>query len=176
MNKNPLIFGVTGWKNSGKTRMVAALVSEFTSRGKKVSTIKHAHHSFDIDHENTDSWKHRKAGAGEVALVSRNRWALMHELVNEDEPDLTAIIHKLAPCDMIIIEGYKKEGHFKIELIREGASRDKPLWPDDPSIMALVSDTAVADCDLPIFSSNAISEIADFITSLNDLLIRKEDH
>ena len=89
------IFGVTGWKNSGKTRMVANLVSEFTGRGLKVSTVKHAHHTFDVDQEGRDSWQHRQAGACEVALVSRNRWALMHELRGEEEPSLDEILERL---------------------------------------------------------------------------------
>lgn len=160
-------IGVTGWKNSGKTRMVAALVSEFTNRGKTVSTIKHAHHSFDIDHEGTDSWQHRKAGAGEVALVSRNRWALMHELKNEEEPPLVEILSKLAPCDLVIIEGFKREGHQKIELIREGATSGEPLWPQDPSIIAVVTEDPVSACPLPIFSPSDITGIANFIDSLD---------
>lgn len=161
----PKIIGVTGWKNSGKTTMVASLVSEFKNRGIKVSTIKHAHHSFDIDHEGTDSWKHRQAGAGEVALVSKNRWALMHELTDEDEPPLGDIISKLAPCDLIIIEGFKREGHSKIELIRNTSTSDKPLWVDDPAIIAIVSDDPVPNCTLPVFPADAIGEIADFINA-----------
>ena len=99
MNIEQKIFGVTGWKNSGKTHLVSSLVSEFTNRGLKVSTVKHAHHAFDIDHEGTDSWKHRKSGAGEVALVSSRRWAVMHELTNEKEPPLNEVLQKLSPCD-----------------------------------------------------------------------------
>lgn len=163
MSRNHKIFGVTGWKNSGKTHLVASLVSELTSRGLKVSTVKHAHHSFDIDHVNTDSWKHRKAGASEVALVSKNRWALMHELENEDEPPLNQILEKLSPCDLVIIEGYKREGHQKIELIRKETLKDKPLWPDDPSIIAIGSKDPITDCPHPIFDPDNIPAIADFI-------------
>lgn len=143
--------------------MVAALVSEFSARGLKVSTIKHAHHSFDIDHEGTDSWQHRKAGAGEVALVSKNRWALMHELKDEDEPPLSEILTKLLPCDIILIEGFKREGHPKIELIRKEAAKDAPLWPDDNSIKAIISSDPVSQTKLPVFQPNDISEIANFI-------------
>lgn len=156
-------FGVTGWKNSGKTRMVARLVREFVERDLKVSTIKHAHHSFDVDHEGTDSWQHRRAGAGEVALVSRNRWALMHELENEDEPSVSEILAKLGPCDLVMIEGFKREDHPKIELFRETATSDKPLWPDDPSIVAIVSDEPVENCPLPRFTHDEIGTIADFV-------------
>ena len=125
------IFGVTGWKNSGKTRMVAALVSEFDRRGFTVSTVKHAHHSFDIDREGTDSWQHRKAGTKETLLVSRVRWALMHELQDEEEPPMETLLEMLAPCDLVLIEGYKRENHDKIEVIRSESLIDKPRWPED---------------------------------------------
>ena len=157
------IFGITGWKNSGKTNMVERLVTEFVRRGLKVATVKHAHHAFDIDHEGTDSWKHRKAGAAEVALVSRNRWALMHELEGEDEPPLDAILQKLAPCDLVLIEGYKREGHSKIEMIRKEAVKDTPLWPQDASIVAICSADPLAECALPQLDPNIIEPIADFI-------------
>ncbi|MCB1386191.1 MAG: molybdopterin-guanine dinucleotide biosynthesis protein B [Nitratireductor sp.] len=166
------IFGVTGWKNSGKTRMVACLVAEFSARGLRVSTVKHAHHSFDIDQEGRDSWQHRQAGASEVALVSRNRWALMHELRGEDEPELDSILDRLSPCDLVIVEGYKREAHPKIEMIRSGntpapsaeATRSNPpLWPDDPAIVMIGSAGKIEDCPLPRFDPDAIAAIADFI-------------
>ena len=169
MTNKPVIFGVTGWKNSGKTRMVAALVRELSARGMKVSTVKHAHHTFDIDHEGTDSWQHRKAGASEVALVSRNRSAIMHELQNEEEPSLADILAKLAPCDVIIIEGFKREGHAKIEMIREGASKNAPLWPDDPSIIAIGSDQDKGNFPLPVFHPDNVSAIADFF--INKMIV-----
>jgi len=159
------VFGITGWKNSGKTRMVASLIREFRGRGLKVSTVKHAHHSFDIDHENTDSFEHRRAGAGEVALVSKNRWAIMHELENQSEPPLAEILEKLAPCDLVLIEGFKREGHMKIEMIRPGTTKDDPLWPDDPSIIAIGSDYPPENCPLPSFSPQNVAEIADFISA-----------
>lgn len=157
------VFGVTGWKNSGKTRMVAALVAEFTGRGLNVSTIKHAHHSFDVDREGTDSWQHRQAGAGEVALVSRNRWVIMHELADEDEPPMAEILERMTPCDLIIIEGFKREGHPKIEMIREETRRDAPLWPEDDTIRLIGSADEQADCPLPIFHPDNVGAIADFI-------------
>ncbi len=164
------IFGVTGWKNSGKTRMVSKLVAEFSRRGLKVSTIKHAHHSFDVDRVGTDSWQHREAGASEVALVSRNRWALMHELHNEEEPPLAEILKRLSPCDLIIIEGFKREGHPKIEVIRKETLKDKPLWPEDNSIRLIGSDDEINDnCPLPVYSPDDVGGIADFITDLLNL-------
>ena len=173
---NPPVFGVTGWKNSGKTRMVAALVAEFSRRGLKVSTIKHAHHSFDVDREGTDSWQHRQAGANEVALVSRNRWALMHELQDEDEPPLNDILPRLSPCDLVIIEGYKREGHPKIEMIRQSTLRDEPLWPNDSSIRMIASDDAISDCPLPVISPQEIAKIADFILDHLALKAGRHDH
>lgn len=161
------IFGITGWKNSGKTQLVTSLVSELTERGFNVSTVKHAHHSFDIDHEGTDSYRHRKSGAGEVALVSRNRWALMHELKGEAEPPLEEVLAMLKPCDLVIIEGYKRECHPKIEVHRKGATKDEPLWPNDPSIVAVATDHQSLDNAPTLLDLNNIPAIADFIlTSL----------
>jgi len=161
------IFGVTGCKNSGKTRMVANLVSEFTGRGLKVSTVKHAHHTFDVDQEGRDSWQHRHAGASEVALVSRNRWALMHELRGEEEPSLDDILERLSPCDLVIIEGYKREDHPKVEMIRDtGEPRpasNPMLWQEDPTIVVIGSAAPVDDCPLPRLDPEKVSEIADFI-------------
>jgi len=159
------LFGITGWKNSGKTHLVANLISEFKKRGLTVSTIKHAHHSFDIDHENTDTWQHRKAGAGEVAIVSKNRWALMHEIQNAPEPKLQEIVQKLAPCDIVLIEGYKSETHPKIETIRSNSSDNIPLWQTNNTIIAIASDTALDNCNKPIFMQDNIPQIADFILS-----------
>jgi molybdopterin-guanine dinucleotide biosynthesis adapter protein len=113
MNK---VIGVAGFKNAGKTTLVEKLVVELTGRGWRVSTVKHAHHSFDIDHEGRDSFRHRKAGASEVAVVSRHRWAIIHESRAEEEPPLADILAKLAPCDLVIVEGYKRDFHDKIEV------------------------------------------------------------
>jgi len=157
------IFGVTGWKNSGKTTLVAALVTEFGRRGLTVSTVKHAHHSFDIDREGTDSWKHRKAGTKETLLVSSVRWALMHEFHEEDEPPMEVLLDKLAPCDIVLIEGYKREDHDKIEIIRGESGKDAPRWPDDETIVAIAAKTQPQGCTLPCFSPDDIAGIADFI-------------
>ena len=121
------VFGITGWKNSGKTTLTERLVAELTRRGWKVSTVKHAHHDFDIDKEGTDSFRHRQAGASEVAIVSGRRWALMHELRGEDEPPLDVVLARLAPCDLVLVEGYKRESHKKIETRRADAKDTAPL-------------------------------------------------
>ncbi|MTI42102.1 molybdopterin guanine dinucleotide biosynthesis accessory protein MobB [Roseibium hamelinense] len=157
------VFGITGWKNSGKTQLVTELVAEFTRRGFKVSTVKHAHHNFDIDRPGADSYRHREAGASEVALVSGRRWALMHELREEDEPPLDAILARLAPCDLVIIEGYKREGHPKIEARRLEARKQEPLAPGDPHILAIAADHAISGETLPVFDLNDIPGMADFI-------------
>jgi molybdopterin-guanine dinucleotide biosynthesis protein B len=157
------VFGITGWKNSGKTGLTERLVTELTRRGWKVSTVKHAHHDFDIDKEGTDSFRHRKAGASEVAIVSGRRWALMHELRGEDEPALDEVLARLAPCDLVLVEGYKREGHKKIETRRTDAKDTAPLRAGDPTIMAIAADHAVADNTLPVFDLDDVASIADFI-------------
>jgi molybdopterin-guanine dinucleotide biosynthesis protein B len=157
------VFGITGWKNSGKTTLTERLVAELSRRGWRVSTVKHAHHDFDIDKKGTDSFRHRQAGAGEVAIVSGRRWALMHELRGEREPPLGDILPRLAPCDLVLVEGYKREGHPKIEARRKEASERLPLAETDPRIVAIAADHPVADRRLPVFSLDDIGPIADFI-------------
>jgi molybdopterin-guanine dinucleotide biosynthesis protein B len=163
------VFGVTGWKNSGKTQLVTGLVAEFTRRGYRVSTVKHAHHRFDIDKPETDSYRHREAGASEVALVSGNRWALMHELRDEQEPKLEEILARIAPCDLVLIEGYKREDHPKIEARRLESRNSEPLSPGDPAIIAIAADHQVTGTELPVFDLDDIGTMADFIAARTDL-------
>jgi len=163
MTASRRIIGLVGWKNSGKTRMVAALVAELTGRGWKVSTVKHAHHAFDIDKPGADSWQHRQAGASEVAIVSERRWALMHEMTaDETEPPLDEIVARLSPCDLVLVEGYKRGDHDKIEIRRAASETATPLAPGDTNIVAVIGDAGQSD-GLPVFSADAISDIADFI-------------
>lgn len=157
------VFGITGWKNSGKTTLTEALVAELCRRGRRVATVKHAHHDFDIDKQGTDSFRHRQAGAGEVAIVSGRRWALMHELRGEDEPALETILTRLAPCDIVLVEGYKREHHLKIETRRLGAANREALSAGDPNIVAIAADHPLPDEPLPVFPLDDISSIADFI-------------
>ncbi|WP_415401935.1 molybdopterin-guanine dinucleotide biosynthesis protein B [Tateyamaria sp. SN3-11] len=155
------LYGVVGWKNAGKTGLMERLVTEITGRGHRVSTVKHAHHSFDVDHAGKDSYRHRVAGATEVLLASRNRFALMHELRDEDEPTLAELLSKLAPVDLVLVEGYKRDTHPKVEAHR--AVTGNPLIaPDDPTIRAVASDTALT-LDRPVFDLNDTAAIADFI-------------
>lgn len=160
---NQKLFGITGWKNSGKTTMTERLVTCLTARGYRIATIKHAHHDFDIDHEGTDSWRHRKAGAAEVAIVSSRRYAIMHENMGEKEPSLWEIAAKLEPSDLVLVEGYKLETHKKIELRRSGSHGGPPLSADDPSIVAIASDQPQPQETAPVFDINDIEKIADFI-------------
>lgn len=155
------VFGITGWKNSGKTGLMERLVAEITARGFTVSTLKHAHHSFDVDHQGKDSYRHREAGASQVILSSGNRWALMSELRGAPEPLLSDLLSKLDPVDLVLIEGYKRETHDKIEAHR--AATGQPLIaPDDPTIVAIASDAA-PKADVPLLDLDATGEIADFI-------------
>jgi len=157
------VFGVTGWKNSGKTTLTCKLVEEFTRRGFRVATIKHAHHEFDIDQEGTDSHRHRQAGASEVAIASGRRWAIMHELGEAEEPSLDDMLAKLSPCDLVLIEGYKRGNHPKVEARRlEALDRDR-LSASDANIRAVAADHAVGDETIPVFSLDDISGIADMI-------------
>ena len=162
------VFGVTGWKNSGKTGLVERLVGEFISRGLSVSTVKHAHHTFDVDHPGRDSYRHRAAGAKEVLLVSKNRWAIMHELRDEDEPELSEILKKVEKVDLVIIEGCKRDRHPKIEAFREETGTSA-IARKDESIVAVAADTPLTDLKIPVFDLNNTSEIADFISGFLDL-------
>jgi len=158
------IFGIAGWKNSGKTGLMVRLVAEFTRRGYRVSTIKHAHHDFDIDKVGADSFRHREAGAHEVTIVSGTRFAIMHELRGAPEPSFEEIVARIAPCDLILIEGYKREPIPKIEARRSEAANRQPLAPQDPHIIAIAADHTVEDAGaLAVFDLDDTPAIADFI-------------
>lgn len=158
------VWGVVGWKNSGKTGLMERLVAEFTSRGLKVSTLKHAHHSFDIDQQGKDSHRHRVAGATEVLLASRNRWALMHELRDEDEPTLDDLLAKLMPVDLVLVEGYKRDRHPKVEAHR-AETRNPLIAPDDETVRAIASDSGAMAEGRKTFDLNDTRGIADFIAT-----------
>jgi molybdopterin molybdotransferase len=156
------IFGVVGWKNSGKTGLVERLVRDITTRGFSVSTLKHAHHGFDVDHEGKDSYRHRQAGAHEVLLASRKRWALMHELRPAPEPELADLLAHLSPCDLVLIEGYKRDTHPKIEACRQVTGQ--PLIArDDASVAAVACDYSPDGLSVPCFDLDDTGAIADFI-------------
>lgn len=153
---------MTGWKNTGKTGLMERLVADITARGLTVSTIKHAHHTVDIDQPGRDSHRHRQAGAHEVLLASANRWALMHELRGTGEPPVEALLAKLAPVDLVLIEGYKKAAHPKVETHRAEAGR--PLMArEDPTIRAVASDVALPGLAVPLFDLDDTIGIAEFV-------------
>ncbi len=155
------LYGVTGWKNAGKTGLMERLVAEISGRGYSVSTVKHAHHAFDVDQKGTDSHRHRMAGAREVMLASGQRVALMQELRGAEEPNLDALLARLTRVDLVLVEGYKRERHPKIEAFR--AEAGNPLIATgDSAIRAVASDTPM-NLDRPVFDLNDTQGIADFI-------------
>lgn len=156
------LYGITGWKDQGKTTLVERLVAHFTAQGLRVSTIKHAHHAFDVDQEGRDSFRHRVAGASEVLLASRKRFALMHELRGEAEWELDQLVKKLAPVDLVLVEGYKNSPHPKLEVFREAKGR-APLALSNSSIRAVIGDTSGFDLTLPQFDLDDIAGITAFI-------------
>lgn len=161
----PPVIGIAGWKNSGKTTLTVRLVEEFSRRGLKVATIKHAHHAFQVDEGETDSARHRRAGARQVAVVSRSRWALISELEGEQEPGLAEVIGWLEPCDLVIVEGYKAEPIPKIEVRRRASFPGRPLAGSDPHVVAIAADHPVEAAAVPVFSLDDIGGIADFLSS-----------
>lgn len=154
------LLGLTGWSGSGKTVLLTALIPLFRARGLSVSTIKHAHHGFDLDQPGKDSWRHRQAGATEVLIGSARRWALMHELDGK-EPELPELLARLSPVDLVLVEGFKANPHPKIEVFRPAHGKE-PLWPGRTDIVAVAADTALADCPNPVLPLNNPDTIADW--------------
>ena len=158
------VWGVVGWKNSGKTGLMERLVTEFVRRGHTVSTVKHAHHVFDVDQPGKDSYRHREAGAVEVLLSSRKRFALMHEHRGDAEPELEELLAKLAPVDLVLVEGYKRDRHPKIEAHR-AETRNGLIAAEDPTIRAVASDSGAEAEGRPTFHLDDTAAIADFIAA-----------
>ena len=161
------IFGFAGWSGSGKTVLIEKLVPLLTARGLKVSLIKHAHHEFDVDVPGKDSHRHRQAGCQEVLIASSRRWALMHELRESPEPRLAELIEKISPCDLLLVEGYKRESIPKLEIHR-AANEKAPIHVFDSDVVAIASDTRFAS-DLPQFDLDDAPAIADFICRFHGL-------
>ncbi len=156
------VLGLAGWKNSGKTALMVRLVTLLTSRGLRVSTVKHADHNFDVDQPGKDSYRHRAAGATEVVVSSAKRWALMHELREESEPDLTELLEHMSDVDLVLVEGFKKLSHDKVEVFR--AEIGKPLMArEDPHIVAVASDDPLPDIEIPVLPLDDAEAVADFI-------------
>ncbi len=158
------VYGITGWKNCGKTGLTERLVAEFSVRGLSVATIKHAHQSADIDQSGTDSHRHRIAGAGQVLLATKDRWALMSELRGAPEPTVEDLIARLDPHDLVLIEGFKAGAHPKVECHRAAAGSGKPLIAkDNATVRVLAADGPVADVPVPVLDLDDTTAIADFI-------------
>jgi molybdopterin-guanine dinucleotide biosynthesis protein B len=160
------LIGLTGWSGSGKTVLLAALIPLFTARGLSVSTVKHAHHGFDLDQPGKDSWRHRQAGAREVLIGSRKRWALMHELAGP-EPELHDLLARMSPVDIVLVEGFKTNPHPKIEVFRPGLGRP-PLWPEREDIVAVAADVPVVGCVRPVLPLNEPEAVAGWILQYLD--------
>jgi molybdopterin-guanine dinucleotide biosynthesis protein B len=155
------VIGIAGWSGAGKTTLLTRVIPCLTARGVRVSTIKHAHHDFDVDQPGKDSHTHRTAGATEVLVSSANRWALMHEMRGEGEMALDALLAKLSLVDLVLVEGFKKQAHPKLEVYR--AVVGKPLLhPDDPNIVAIASDGKVA-ASVSVVSLDDIEAVADIL-------------
>jgi molybdopterin-guanine dinucleotide biosynthesis protein B len=156
------IIGLAGWSGSGKTTLLTRVIPRLVARGLTVSTLKHAHHAFDIDQPGKDSHSHRLAGASEVLIGSANRWALIHELRGDAEPTLRALLQRLSPVDLVLVEGYKREGHPKLEVHR--AAVGKPLLhPDDPAIVAVAADTPLPRAKIPVVDLDDVERVADLL-------------
>ena len=155
------VFGIAGWSGSGKTTLIEKLIPRFVKRGLRVSLIKHAHHTFDVDQPGKDSYRHRHAGASEVMVTSSRRWVLMHELRGAQEPSFEDQLQRLSPCDLVIVEGFKHAPIPKLEVWREQTGEGL-LHPQDPHIVAVASDVKV-DTRLPLLDLNDDAGIAAFI-------------
>jgi molybdopterin-guanine dinucleotide biosynthesis protein B len=152
------VIGLAGWSGAGKTTLLTRVIPYLSERGLRVSVIKHAHHAFDVDVPGKDSWRHREAGAAEVLVSSTRRWALMHELRGADEPRLPELLARMSRVDLVVIEGFKREPHRKIEVHR--AANGKPLlFPDDPGVVGIATDVAV-ETTLPTAHLDDIAAIA----------------
>jgi len=169
------VIGLAGWSGAGKTTLLARIIPHFLGKGLRVSVIKHAHHSFDVDVPGKDSWVHRQSGATEVLVSSGKRWALMHELRGASEPRLPDLLAKMSRVDLVIVEGFKSEPHRKIEVHR--AANGKPmLFPDDPGIVGIATDATAVETALPVVHLDDIPAIAAMMQKsalcIEDLLAR----
>ncbi len=156
-----IVVGLVGWSGSGKTTLLTAVLPLLTQRGLAVSTVKHAHHGFDLDRPGKDSFRHRQAGAREVMVASDSRWALLHEA--EVEPGLDDLVARMQTVDVVLVEGFRGHGHAKIEVHRPALGKP-PIWPEQPDIVAVATDAPVA-CDRPLLDLNDAPAIAAWIAA-----------
>ena len=163
------IFGLAGWSGAGKTSLMVRLLPELVGRGLTVSTMKHAHHAFDVDTPGKDSYEHRQAGASEVLVTSANRWALMHELRGAPEAQIETLVARMTPVDLLLIEGFKNHAHDKLEIFRRDVG--KPLLcVSDPRVVAVASDGPVPEARVKVIDLGDTRAIADFIVAHCGLL------
>jgi molybdopterin-guanine dinucleotide biosynthesis protein B len=156
------IIGLAGWSGSGKTTLITKLIPRLIARSISVSTLKHAHHGFDLDQPGKDSFFHRTAGATEVIISSAKRWAILHELRAQPEWDMAALVRKMSPVDLVLVEGFKRDAFPKLEIHR--IANGKPLiHPEDPRIVAVASDSALPQSKVPVVDLNDIEAIADLL-------------
>jgi molybdopterin-guanine dinucleotide biosynthesis protein B len=156
------VFGLRGWSGSGKTTLLVRLIPELVGRGLRVSTVKHAHHAFDVDQPGKDSYRHREAGATEVVVSSMRRFALMHERRGTDEARLDELLQRMSPVDLVLVEGFKEQPHDKLEIWR--AANDKPLLaPEDPYVVAIATTDPLPPQRVPVLDLNDAPTIADFV-------------
>jgi molybdopterin-guanine dinucleotide biosynthesis protein B len=169
------VLGIVGWSGSGKTTLITKLIPLLVGRGLRIATLKHAHHTFEVDKPGKDSYGHRKAGAGEVIISSSQRWVQMHELDGGAEATLPQLLRRLSPCDLILVEGYKSEKHTKIEVFRRAAGKD-PLYPSDNHVVAIASDQMIAGAAIPVVDLNDIDAVGNMVLAsaepLDSLLAR----
>jgi len=156
------ILGLAGWSGSGKTTLLAKIIPRLVARGFTVSTVKHAHHGFDVDTPGKDSHTHRMAGATEVMVASGKRWALMHELRQEDEPAIYELLQKMAPVDLVLIEGFKSARHNRIEVYREEVGKP-PFHPENPHVAGIVSDTPFPDAGVPVVGIDDVEGVVELV-------------
>lgn len=154
-------IGIAGWSGAGKTRLIARLIPELARRGLSVSTIKHSHHDVEMDAPGKDSFVHREAGAREALLASPRRFALVREHGEGQEPSLAELLCMMSPVELVLIEGFKRERHRKIEVV--GAGNDGSLWPGDPHVVAIVGDAQPAPDDLPRVDADDIAAVAELV-------------
>jgi molybdopterin-guanine dinucleotide biosynthesis adapter protein len=158
----PRVLGIAGWSGSGKTTLIVKLIPLLAGRGVRVATVKHAHHSFDVDVPGKDSYEHRKAGACEVIVSSARRWVQMHEVGTGPEATLPELLSRLSPCDLVLVEGFKSERHPKMEVFRSALGK-RPLHAEDPHIVAIAADRAFAEAGVPVVDLNDVPAVADIV-------------
>ena len=159
----PAVLGIAGWSGAGKTTLIEALLPRLRQAGLSVSTVKHAHHGAELDRPGKDSWRHREAGAQEVLLAMPGRWALLHEQPGS-EPDLPALLARLSPVDLVLVEGFRHYPFPKLEVHRPGLGKP-PLWPDWPDVLAVAADTALPGCARPVLPLGDPGAIATWVVA-----------